>query len=106
MRVDRNGSILSLLLIRLSDQHSGEKDVAFLARVLEGRLRVTDTPGRLDDGHVAVLLPDTPEEGDWKVATDISEVFPPGPDRPECDVLVYPRQDRHRKSGHADEQEQ
>jgi lipopolysaccharide/colanic/teichoic acid biosynthesis glycosyltransferase len=106
MRVDRNGSILSLLLIRLSDQHAGVKDIAFLARVLEGRLRVTDTPGRLHDGHVAVLLPDTPEEGAWKVAADISEVFPPGPDRPECEVLVYPRQGHHRKSSHADEQDQ
>ena len=38
-------------------------DVAFLARVLEGRLRVTDTPGQLDDGRIAVLLPDTAPAG-------------------------------------------
>src|SRR4051812_36779479 len=90
MRVDRNGSVLSLLLIRLAQTKSGDKDVGFLARVLEGRLRLTDTPGVLDDGRVAVLLPDTNAEGAWKVATDISEVYPPGPERPECDVLVYP----------------
>jgi lipopolysaccharide/colanic/teichoic acid biosynthesis glycosyltransferase len=105
MRVDRNGSILSLLLIRLSDKHSTAKDVGFLARVLEGRLRTTDTPGLLGDGRVAVLLPDTPAEGAWKVATDISEIYPPGPERPECDVLVYPRQDRPRRP-HADTSEQ
>lgn len=90
MRVDRNGSVLSMILIRLSKEQSSDKDIAFLARVLEGRLRMTDTSGLLDDGRVAILLPDTPSEGAWKVAADISDVFPPGPERPECEVLVYP----------------
>lgn len=97
MRVDRNGSVLSLLLIRLPVKKSTAADVALLARVLEGRLRVTDTPGLIDDGRIGVLLPDTPAEGAWKVATDISEVYPPGPDRPECDVLVYPPHRRERE---------
>ena len=96
MRVDRNGSVLSLLLLRLSPAHAKPSDVAFMARLLEGRLRVTDTPGQLKDGRIAVLLPDTPTEGAWKVATDLSEVYPPGPSRPECDVLVYPPQRRNR----------
>jgi lipopolysaccharide/colanic/teichoic acid biosynthesis glycosyltransferase len=90
MRVDRNGSVLSLLLIRLARQKSSSSDVAYLARVLEGRLRMTDTPGLLDDGRIGVLLPDTQADGAWKVATDISEIYPPGPERPECNVLVYP----------------
>ncbi|MCG8450766.1 MAG: sugar transferase [Pirellulales bacterium] len=90
MRVDRNGSLLSLLLIRLPEKQASEPGVEFLARVLEGRLRITDTPGLLADGRVAVLLPDTPADGAWKLATDISEVYPPGPGRPECEVLVYP----------------
>jgi len=97
MRVDRNGSILSVLLIRLAPTKSSAVDVEFLSRVLEGRLRVTDTPGLLDDGRIAVLLPDTPADGSWKVATDISEIYPPGPERPECDVLVYPRRPRTRE---------
>lgn len=90
MRVDRNGSVLSLLLVRLPRHKSSAADVALLARVLEGRLRTTDTPGLLRDGRIGVLLPDTTPEGAWKVATDVSEVYPPGPDRPECEVLVYP----------------
>lgn len=90
MRVERNGSVLSLLLIRLPKLHAAEADVNFMSRLLEGRLRVTDTPGLLKDGRIAVLLPDTPAEGAWKVATDLSEVYPPGPGRPECDVLTYP----------------
>ncbi|WP_210417946.1 sugar transferase [Bythopirellula goksoeyrii] len=86
MRVDRNGSILSILFITLSE----EGDLALMERVLEGRLRLTDTPGMLNDGRIVLLLPDTPEEGAWKVAADISEVYPPGPHRPQCDVIVYP----------------
>jgi lipopolysaccharide/colanic/teichoic acid biosynthesis glycosyltransferase len=99
MRVDRNGSVLSLLLIRLP-RKSGVEGVEFLSRVLEGRLRMTDTPGLLDDGRIGVLLPDTPTEGAWKVAADISEVYPPGPDRPECEVLTYPP--RQRRDGAED----
>jgi len=94
MRVDRNNSVLSLLLVRLNQP--GPEEIAFFARVLEGRLRVTDTPGLLQDGRVAVLLPDTPTAGAWKVAADVSEVYPPGPGRPECEVLVYPNGERTR----------
>ncbi|MEM8944894.1 MAG: sugar transferase [Planctomycetota bacterium] len=95
MRVDRNGSVLSLLLIRLSNRRG--EDLAFFARLLEGRIRVTDTPGLLRDGRVAVLLPDTNSAGAWKVAADISEIFPPGPGRPECEVLEYPNNARTNK---------
>jgi lipopolysaccharide/colanic/teichoic acid biosynthesis glycosyltransferase len=98
MRVDRNGSVLSLLLIRLPRAKATIADVEFLSRVLEGRLRVTDSPGFLEDGRIGVLLPDTSPEGAWKVATDISEVYPPGPDRPQCDVLEYPP--RKHRDGH------
>ena len=104
MRVDRNGSVLSLLMVRLPKQ--APEDVAFFARLLEGRLRVTDTPGKLDDGRIVILLPDTTGEGAWKVAADISEVYAPGPSRPECEVLVYPHnrennsQEPDQKGGH------
>jgi len=94
MRVDRNGSVLSLLLITLPKPDVDQPGIEFLAKLLEGRLRTTDTPGLLADGRVAVLLPDTSSEGAWKVAADISEVFPPGPTRPECDVRVYPTSGR------------
>lgn len=103
MRVDRNGSVLSILLISLPPEHASDVDVEFIARVLEGRLRATDTAGQLKDGRVVVLLPDTPEEGAWKVATDVSEVFPPGPTRPECKVLSYP--DRRERDFQGDAQE-
>jgi lipopolysaccharide/colanic/teichoic acid biosynthesis glycosyltransferase len=100
MRVDRNGSVLSLLLIELDRHRATTESIAFLARVLEGRLRITDTPGLLNDGRVGVLLPDTPAEGAWKVASDISDIYPPGPERPQCSVLVYPEEhgDRTREA--------
>ena len=94
MRVDRNGSVLSLLLVELPKDHQGQESIDFFARMLEGRIRTTDTPGLLADGRIAVLLPDTTEEGAWKVAIDLSEVYPPGPGRPKCDVLVYPSKNR------------
>ncbi len=97
MRVDRNGSVLSLLLVQLHKQNA--KDREFFTRLLEGRLRVTDTPGRLDDGRIAILLPDTSAEGAWKVAADISEIYPTGPSRPECEVLVYPTKKGPTKKG-------
>ncbi|MBX3433377.1 MAG: sugar transferase [Pirellulales bacterium] len=102
MRVDRNGSILSLLIIRLPRDRAAAPDIEFLGRVLEGRLRITDTPGMLRNGDVAVLLPDTNAEGAWKVAEDVSEVYPPGPERPECEVFSYPGRRRRR---HAETEE-
>jgi len=100
MRVDRNGSVLSILFITLPQDKQSPSDVALLARLLEGRLRLTDTAGILSDGRVVILLADTPEEGAWKVAADISEVYPPGPERPECHVIVYPDKS-HRDDPHA-----
>lgn len=94
MRVDRNGSVVSLLLIKLPEPAEDRPGLEFLAKLLEGRLRLTDTPGLLSDGRVGVLLPDTNTAGAWKVAEDISECFPPGPTRPECDVRVYPPKSR------------
>jgi len=96
MRVDRNHSTLSLLLIKLQDKHDTDEDVVAMVRILKERLRATDTPGRLKDGRIVVLLPDTEPEGAWAFAVAISEVYPPGPDRPECDVRVYPdREEEH-----------
>ena len=95
MRVDRNGSPLSILLLRLPTDRSTRKDYAFLAEVLKRRLRMTDSAGLLRDGRVGVLLPDTLPSGAWKVASDICEVYPVGHSRPDCEVLVYPEHPGH-----------
>lgn len=90
MRVDRNGSVVSLLIIEPAPGKNSPKDIHELERLMSARLRLTDTAGWLRDSRLGVLLPDTPESGAWKVAADVCEQYPAGPDRPSCDVLVYP----------------
>ncbi|MEM1303825.1 MAG: sugar transferase [Planctomycetota bacterium] len=102
MRTDRNGSPLSILLIALPPTGNQASDVQSLAEVLGQRLRMTDTAGRLRDGRIGVLLPDTAESGAWKVAADLCDVYEVGEARPSCEVLVYPDRDRGRGSGDGD----
>jgi lipopolysaccharide/colanic/teichoic acid biosynthesis glycosyltransferase len=102
MRVDRNGSVVSLLLIDLPIQQRSDSPVEVMANLLDRRLRVTDTPGILADGRIGVLLPDTDQEGAWKLAADISAFYPPGPGRPQCEVLVYPDRQKRRSAANAE----
>ena len=89
-RADRNGLPLAILIVALPRDHATERDIANLATRLQKRLRVFDTAGQLKGGLIAVLLPDTPKSGAWKVASDICEYYPLGPARPDCEVFVYP----------------
>lgn len=97
MRVDRNHSVVSLLVIEPSRKKDSPRDIQDLERQLAARLRLTDTAGWMRDGRLAVLLPDTPESGAWKVAEDLCHRYPAGEDRPSCEVVVYP--DRGRDEG-------
>lgn len=90
MRVDRNHSPLSFLLFKLPPNRSTTSDYDYLSKLLQARLRLTDSAGFLPDGRVGVLLPDTFAAGAWKVASDVCEVYPLGHDRPDCEVVVYP----------------
>jgi len=96
MRVDRNGSPLAILVIELPATRRTSRDLAFLGRVLEGRLRITDTVGLLSDQRVGILLPDTSEPNAWKIASDICDVYEVGKDRPDCEVFVYPEAKREK----------
>lgn len=90
MRVDRNGSLVSMLIMRFSQQPSASEELAKLEAFMASRLRLTDTAGWLRDGRLGILLPDTNPSGAWKVATDLCEFFPAGETRPDCEVVVYP----------------
>jgi lipopolysaccharide/colanic/teichoic acid biosynthesis glycosyltransferase len=90
MRTDRNRSPLAILIIELPANRSTAKDFAFLGRLLAERLRITDTVGLISARSLGVLLPDTAKSGAWKVASDVCSVYPPGHDRPDCEVLMYP----------------
>ncbi|MEQ8846245.1 sugar transferase [Botrimarina sp.] len=103
MRVDRNGSVLSLLVIRLSPSKSSNADVRDLEARLAARLRLTDTAGWLRDGRLGLLLPDTPESGAWKVAADICDAYDAGADRPDCEVVLYPEGGRRRRPEASDQ---
>lgn len=98
MRVDRNGSVLSLLVLKPSPSKNSPADIRELEARLAARLRLTDTVGWLRDGRLGLLLPDTPESGAWKVAADVCDAYDAGADRPDCEVIVYPEGDRRRRS--------
>jgi len=97
MRVDRNGSVLSILLLRIPPTSSIHNPYTFLGRALAGRLRITDSAGLTHDGQIGVLLPDTPATGARKVAQDICHLFDRDEDRPDWEVLVYPDQPAQRE---------
>lgn len=98
MRSDRNNSQFSLLLIRLPGEKSTSIDYKYISRLLEKRLRLSDSSGIWVDGRIGALLPDTPASGAWKVAEDICEAYPVGHSRPDCEVVIYPEHSR-RDSG-------
>jgi lipopolysaccharide/colanic/teichoic acid biosynthesis glycosyltransferase len=89
-RADRNGMSLSILVIELPLGNEPLREIAQASRILRRRLRQTDTVGRLRDGRIAALLPDTPKAGAWKVASDVCDYYPVGAARPNCEVYVYP----------------
>lgn len=90
IRADRNHSQFAILAIELPPDRSSRRDYLFLAKALRRRLRVTDTAGFLADNRVAVLLPETPQAGAWKVASDVCDCYRVGKERPNCEVYVYP----------------
>jgi lipopolysaccharide/colanic/teichoic acid biosynthesis glycosyltransferase len=105
MRVDRNGSPLAILTIELPLTRSAPRDFEILKQILISRLRITDSIGFLSAKQVGVLLPDTSKSGAWKVASDICDVYPPGNDRPNCDVFCYPNEESrwlHEGSDHGE----
>ena len=90
-RVDRNGSPLAILLLALPVDRSSTEETSRLERFLAARLRATDSAGRLNDGRIVVILPDTGLEGAWKVAGDICASYEAAQERPGCHVAVYPQ---------------
>lgn len=90
IRADRNHSRFAILAVELPAEFSTRRDYLFLSKALRRRLRVTDTAGFLLDGRVAVLLPETPQAGAWKVASDLCDRYRVGKERPSCEVYVYP----------------
>lgn len=89
MRVDRNQSKLSVLLVSGSANGSSTS-LESLAAAIAGRLRMTDTVGRIRSALLGVLLPDTPLQGAWRVRDIIVDLGAEVGWTLECEILVYP----------------
>ena len=89
-RTDRTGEVFSLAVFTVGDQEADDHTLAHLARILQGRLRLTDDAGLLDQRRVGVVLPATPASGAWTVVDDVCVCVPAGLPLPECLVYCYP----------------
>jgi hypothetical protein len=66
VRTDLAESPLAILVIELPVDRSSLRDFRYLSRILQRRLRITDTAGFLLDRRVGVLLRDTYDIG-WRL---------------------------------------
>lgn len=85
-RVERNGQSLSLLVYGPTEPSQR----AELASVLRLRLRPTDVVGELDATRLAVLLPETAQEGAWSLAEDLLELLAKQRIKARCEVFCHP----------------
>lgn len=95
MRVDRNDGVFSLMVITTPQQNAAA--IERLAEVLRGRIRRTDTAGWFDHERVGVILPDTPSQGAYKLASDLSAYYQESA-RPLFDIYTHPA-DEHISGG-------
>jgi len=99
-RADRRG--IPFCLVTFTQENGRQSDLQKqLAPICLRRVRLTDDVGQLDRGRIAVLLPDTDEQGAWKVAHDISRTYETSTNEPrlEIEVRVYPEQRRRDQGG-------
>jgi exopolysaccharide biosynthesis polyprenyl glycosylphosphotransferase len=89
LRADRNGACFSILTLSFR-RHSHERDVTRVARIIQTRIRVTDDAGHLGPEQIAVVLPETPAKGAWKLADDVCRFLPSNLERPKREVYEYP----------------
>jgi lipopolysaccharide/colanic/teichoic acid biosynthesis glycosyltransferase len=89
MRVDRNGSLFSLVVIRCADGGTPKSNER-LAGILRRRIRSTDQAGWFDARRIGLLLPDTPAAGAAKLAADLSNFYGPDEAAPLFDIYTHP----------------
>jgi lipopolysaccharide/colanic/teichoic acid biosynthesis glycosyltransferase len=89
MRVDRNGSLFSLIVICCADGGTAESNER-LAGILRQRIRATDLAGWFDARRIGLLLPDTPSAGAAKLAADLSKFYEPDEPVPLFDIYTHP----------------
>lgn len=58
-------------------------------QILDGRLRLLDEAGLLDRRRLAIVLPETPAAGAWKLCDDLCALLPAELGQPDCQVYGY-----------------
>jgi len=89
-RVDRNGSVLSVLRSTRSFCGIPNANLSLLSEQLQLRLRITDTAGLAIDGRLMLLLPDTPIAGAMRVADDLRRILSTSIGEIDFDIASYP----------------
>lgn len=89
-RVDRNGSILSILRTTNTLAAVPRANLLLASEQLQLRLRITDTAGLSPDGKLMLLLPDTPTSGAIHVADDLRRILATSLGDIEFEIATYP----------------
>lgn len=97
MRLYRNRSVLSVLLIEIIEKKEG--DVSSLEKVLEFHLEPIDTVGKLADGRIGVLLPGISRDEAQAVAEKIESECLAHRCELRIDVLCVPEDDFNIETG-------
>ncbi len=90
LRADRTLTGLSLLTLALARGAASNMAYAAVTRVLERRLRSTDTAGWLEHHKIGIILHDTPAAGAWKLADDLQRALAERNLSVRFEVYVYP----------------
>jgi lipopolysaccharide/colanic/teichoic acid biosynthesis glycosyltransferase len=104
-RSDRTGEVFSLAVFSVGITASDYETLAYLASILQRRLRLTDDAGLFDPRRIGVVLPATSSSGAWTVVDDVCVCVPAGLPLPECSVYCYPSdwQDQDEANRYQDE---
>jgi len=89
-RVDRNGSVLSILRSTHPLTAMPVNNLSLLSQQLQLRLRITDTAGLASDGRLMLLLPDTPISGATRVADDLRRILSTSIGEIDFEIASYP----------------
>jgi lipopolysaccharide/colanic/teichoic acid biosynthesis glycosyltransferase len=101
-RADRNGHQFSVVVFDAVGAEANSAEAQHLARVLTKRIRFTDQLGWFDSRRIAVLLPETPAAGAWKLAKDARTALSTDGRPPECNVYTYPSRRSNYHCGHSE----
>jgi lipopolysaccharide/colanic/teichoic acid biosynthesis glycosyltransferase len=80
----------SLLTLALPAECLNSETTSKVSRVIERRIRETDTAGWYSKRTIGLILPETPAAGAWKLADDLCKLLPKNVSRPVCTVYEYP----------------